>query len=152
MHAHISSHNRRRDLPARRSVRGGGRPRRRPGRLSAVLPSRHAYTHEALSLLGGIHLAHNLAEDTLNFGTDCTPVSVYLHTLDRFSKKQWSAHQTDDQAVEAERLSENEDEDHHYIHRGLLRRSAHTRVSHNANGESGSEAAKADARDETLIL
>lgn len=52
----------------------------------------------------------------------------------------------DDEAVQTEHLSEDEDEDHADKEAWLLRRPPHSRVSHNADGKTGSQSAQADAQ------
>lgn len=48
-----------------------------------------------------------------------------------------------DQAVQRQRLGENEDEDHAHKQLGLLRVGAHARVAHDADGHAGAQASQA---------
>lgn len=51
--------------------------------------------------------------------------------------------EADDKAVETERLGEDENEDHAHVQLGLLSRSAHARIAHNADRNARSHAAQA---------
>ncbi len=58
----------------------------------------------------------------------------------------------DDQAVQAQDLGEDEYENHADVQTGLLGRSAHTRVSHNADGEASGQARQADAQASSQVM
>ena len=52
--------------------------------------------------------------------------------------------QRNNQPVETQHLGENEDKDHTNVQTGLLRSTAHTSITDNANGETGSKTSEAD--------
>ena len=108
-----------------------------------------AFAHNDGAAIGapaqGTGCAHKQDKGRAFIGLDTPPEFALGHFLPAVFAHMARHDEPDDQAVQAERLGEDQNEDHPNIHLGLLCHGADARVTHEADAQPSGEPATAAA-------